>query len=57
MKKAILFVPFWGQEGHIGNLRIERFRRWLIDAGYYVVIVNAGSSQKIRIDDSNSVCS
>lgn len=49
MKKAILFVPFWRQQGHIGNLRIDRFRRWLISADYNVVIIKAGSSEKVNI--------
>jgi len=48
MKKAILFVPFWGQEGHIGNLRVDRFRRWLISDDYYVVIIKAGITGKIN---------
>jgi hypothetical protein len=47
-KKAILFSPFWGQPGHVGNNRVDRFVRWLAEDGYTVVIVRAGASDGQR---------
>ncbi|MDO5674086.1 MAG: glycosyltransferase [bacterium] len=43
MKKALIVASFWGHEKHIGNLRVDRFVRWLVEDGYYVCIVRAGS--------------
>ena len=43
VKTAVLFTPFWRQAGHVGNNRIDRFLRWLVADGFYVVIVRAGS--------------
>jgi hypothetical protein len=43
VKKAVLFTPFWGQPNHVGNNRIDRFLRWLTEAGYRVIIIRAGS--------------
>jgi glycosyltransferase involved in cell wall biosynthesis len=43
MKKAVLFIPFWGQAGHVGNHRVERFVRWLYEDDYQVVIIQAGA--------------
>ena len=42
MKKAVLFVPFWGQPGHVGNNRVDRFIRWLAEDGFYVAVIKAG---------------
>lgn len=47
-KKAIIFAPFWRQEGHVGNNRVDRFVRWLSEDGYTVVIVRAGSTDGKR---------
>jgi hypothetical protein len=47
-KKAVFFVPFWGQPGHIGNLRIDRFLRWLKEDDFQVVLVRAGSRDEIQ---------
>lgn len=47
-KKAIIFAPFWRQEGHVGNNRVDRFVRWLSEDGYTVVIVRAGSADGAR---------
>ncbi len=41
MRKAVVFAPFWGRPENIGNLRIERFIRWLSESGFYVVLVRA----------------
>lgn len=43
MKKAVIFSPFWRQPDHVGNYRVERFIKSLVTAGYYVVLVRAGS--------------
>lgn len=47
-KKAVLFVPFWRMEGHVGNNRVDRFRRWLSEEGYELVIVCAGPQEAVR---------
>jgi len=43
-KKAVIFAPFWGYSGHVGNYRVDRFVRWLSADGFHVVIVRAGSN-------------
>lgn len=43
MKKAVIFAPFWGQAGHVGNYRVDRFVRWLAVEGFYIVLIRAGS--------------
>lgn len=45
-KKAVLFVPFWRQDGHVGNYRVDRFVRWLADQDCSVVIVRAGTMDR-----------
>lgn len=47
IKKAILFIPFFHQQGHVGNNRMERFIRWLSNDGYKIVVICAGSSDFI----------
>lgn len=48
MKKAVIFAPFWRQANHVGNLRIDRFLRWLVEDGYHVVVIRAGSVEQTR---------
>lgn len=48
MKKAVLFVPFWGQPGHVGTIRIERFLRWLTEDGFRIVMIRGGSTDCVR---------
>lgn len=45
--KAILFVPFWRQAGHVGNNRVDRFVRWLVEEGYFIVMIRAGIADAI----------
>lgn len=47
-RKVILFIPFWRQEGHVGNNRVDRFVRWLAEDGYVVCIIRAGSVDSVR---------
>lgn len=47
-KKAVLFVPFWRMAGHVGNNRVDRFKRWLSDEGYELVIIRAGTQESVR---------
>jgi hypothetical protein len=47
-KKAVLFAPFWRQDGHVGNHRVDRFVRWLSDEAYSVVIIRAGTMDHER---------
>lgn len=46
-KKAVLFVPFWRMAGHVGNHRIDRFRRWLSSDGYQIVVIRAGEKEGV----------
>lgn len=47
MKKAVIFAPFWRQVSHVGNLRVDRFVRWLAEDGYHVVMIRAGSVDQV----------
>lgn len=47
-KKAVIFAPFWRQEGHVGNNRVDRFVRWLAQDGYTVMMIRAGSNNGAR---------
>lgn len=47
-KKAVIFAPFWQQAGHVGNNRVDRFVRWLSDDGYFVVMIRAGTQDKVE---------
>lgn len=48
MKKAVIFAPFWRQDGHVGNNRMDRYVRWLAADGYHVVMIRAGSAKGLR---------
>lgn len=45
-RKAVLFAPFWRQEGHVGKYRVDRFVRWLANEGYTVIIIRAGMADE-----------
>lgn len=47
-KKALLIAPFWGKSDHVGIYRIDRFKRWLIDEGYMVIIIKGGIKNEIK---------
>lgn len=47
-KKAVLFVPFWRMAGHVGNIRVDRFVRWIVEEGYELVIIRAGAQEAVR---------
>lgn len=47
LRSVAVIAPFWGQRGHVGNNRVGRFVRWLSCAGYSVVLVRAGSIDKV----------
>lgn len=49
-KKAVLLVPFWRMAGHVGNNRVDRFKRWLIKDGYELIIVCAGAQEAVRTE-------
>ena len=44
--KVVIPAPYWGQPGHLGWVRVERFVRWLGAAGFEVVVVRAGSRDR-----------
>ena len=48
-KHIIIIAPFWGQTSSPGNIRIERFLRWITEnSSYSVVIIKAGTKKSIR---------
>lgn len=47
MKKAVIFAPFWKVPGHVGNNRVDRFVRWLVEEGFQVVIIRAGARNEL----------
>lgn len=49
MRKAVIIAPFWGQPGHVGNYRVERFVRWLSDEHVEIVLIRAGASTCRRV--------
>ena len=40
-RKVVLIAPFWGQAGHVGVYRVDRFVRWLAANGTQLVVVRA----------------
>lgn len=47
-RKAVLFVPFWRMAGHVGNNRMDRFKRWLVEEKYELVVVCAGAKEAVH---------
>ncbi|MFK7915265.1 MAG: glycosyltransferase [Pseudomonadales bacterium] len=45
-RKVVVLCPFWQQQGNAGFPRIERYVRWLADAGAQVCVICAGSSDR-----------
>lgn len=41
LKKVIFVAPFWRQDGHVGNLRIDRFLRWIAEDEFHIVMGEA----------------
>jgi hypothetical protein len=49
---TVLFpAPYWGQPGHLGWTRVERFVRWLGEEGIASVVVRAGSRDRVERAD------
>jgi len=46
VNKVVIPAPYWGQPGHLGCVRVERFLRWLDAEGFEVVVVRAGSHDR-----------
>ncbi len=38
----MIIAPFWGHTPHLGNIRVDRFIRWLSDQDVYIILVRAG---------------
>jgi len=47
-KKVMIVAPFWGNPQHVGCYRIDRFVRWLSEAGIKIVLVRAGNTDGVR---------
>lgn len=50
-RKALLFIPFFRTPGHVGNNRVERFKRWLLNDGYSLIVVRAGDADSLTEHD------
>lgn len=46
-RKAIIVYPFYWNSNDVGNKRIERFKFWLLNLGYELVIISGGRTDKI----------
>lgn len=44
--KVMIVAPFWGNNGHPGVSRIERFIRWLSNKGLQILLLKASSEDK-----------
>ncbi len=44
----LIIAPYWRHAGHVGHYRVDRYARWLSQAGYNVVIVRAGSTDAVE---------
>jgi hypothetical protein len=53
--RAVLPAPYWGQPGHLGCVRVERFIRWLRGAGAELAVIRAGSHDRVDAADWGSV--
>lgn len=42
MTAVVVPAPYWGQPGHLGWIRVERFVRWLGQKGVQSIVVRAG---------------
>jgi len=47
-KSALLLAPFWSRPQHVGRQRVERFLRWLQNAGWSIVLVRAGDRDVVE---------
>lgn len=46
-RKAIIVYPFYWNLNDVGNKRIERFKLWLLNIGYELVIISGGRTDKV----------
>lgn len=45
---VVIINPLWKDQQYIGKARIDRFLRWLNQAGFFVTIVCAGNNDRIE---------
>ncbi len=48
MKRVVIPAPYWGQPGHLGWTRVERFVRWLGEEGVGSLVLRAGSRDGVE---------
>lgn len=48
MSNVVIAAPYWGQPGHLGCVRVDRFIRWLTGEGLTVDVVRAGSEERVE---------
>lgn len=54
-KKVLFLCSFWGEPGNVGMFRAERMVRWLHDAGFEVIVVRAGLTDRSESFDFGTV--
>jgi len=50
-RKAIIVYPFYWDSNDVGNKRIERFKKWLLNFGYELVIISGGKNDNLTTFD------
>ncbi len=53
-KRAVIFAPFWDQPPHVGIFRTSRYVRWFREKGFNVLIVRAGTEDKVEVDEEGN---
>lgn len=56
-KKVVIVAPYWLDPQHLGSIRVERFVRWLSEAGAEVVVVAGGTTAAQRQEPWGSLIS
>jgi len=51
VKKCVIVAPYWRQPGHLGCLRVARYVRWLNGLGIEMVVLRAGSDDRVETTD------
>jgi hypothetical protein len=46
--KVLIVAPYWRKPQHVGVYRVDRFARWLSNAGVDVVLIRAGSRDGVE---------
>lgn len=45
LKEVVIVAPYWCDPQHLGHYRVERFIRWLSEAGVSIIVIAAASKE------------